>query len=80
MAVAAAGWRLRPHSLASLTSVDRLHSDPVIVEVEVRAREFRPSMATIPVNREGLLVFENQDVEVLPVQRIPALDMLVLRR
>lgn len=39
-------------------------SDPVVVEVTIRAREFRPSTITIPVNREVLLIFENQDVEL----------------
>lgn len=65
-AMAAAGSFLLlaflPQAPASADTVQS--SDPVVVEVAIRAREFRPSMATIPVNREVLLVFENQDVEL----------------
>lgn len=64
--IAAAGCAfvltLSPHSRAVIHSMP--HPDPVVVEVAIRAREFRPSTATIPVNREVLLVFENQDVEL----------------
>lgn len=51
--------------LHSLVSADTVHnSGPVVAEVTIRAREFIPSTVKIPVGREVLLVFENQDVEL----------------
>lgn len=67
------GWRTKTAaiSFALLVFVSRSswadavrNADPEVVEVTIRAREFRPSTVMIPVNREVLLVFENQDVEL----------------
>jgi plastocyanin len=39
-------------------------SNPVVAKVTIRAREFRPSTVTIPVDREVRLIIENEDVEL----------------
>jgi hypothetical protein len=38
--------------------------DPVIVNIVITARAFHPSLAKLPLDRDALIVFHNQDAEL----------------
>lgn len=64
LAAASSGFifMLLPHAWALIDPVQ--DSDPVIVEVTIRGREFLPSTVVIPVNHAVLLSFANHDAEL----------------
>lgn len=40
------------------------NNEPVIIDIDIKAREFQPSPAKLPLDREVRLVFRNQDAEL----------------
>lgn len=45
--------------------------DPLRVEIAIRARQFEPSLVTLPAGREVVLAFKNRDAELhafVPIQ------------
>ncbi len=67
---------LLPHSPVS---ADTVHgTDQVVAAVTIRARAFNPATVKVPVGREVLLVFENQDVELHAFVPLRVLDDIPL--
>lgn len=74
--IAAAGsvfvFILLPHSWALIDPLQ--DSDPVVVEVTIRGREFLPSTVVIPVNHAVPLSFANHDAELHAFAPLTLLD------